>query len=269
MKNIAIAVIALPLLSIAVTPTVAKAKLGEEKAELIKRFGTNYRPNSPGRFGEEGLLFESRTLTVNVTLVGGRSVQELYFSKLPLVAGRPPADLWKAVREKNVPGASWQKNGDNGFATPDGVFTTWFTPTTEAGAEFTFSVAINNQLKLKGFNAVNGEESPYKPGGKPPGANNEQGSTRDAAAERGGGFRTGPAFICSPVKGNIEMMIGYVNQRQRDKFDRAINTGMVQTAAPGEPIEVIQENKGGLIKVRRASGAEVWTFKAVVTRSTP
>ncbi len=130
---------------VAIIPQIAVAKLGEDMPALTRRFGSNYRSEPAGRYAEEQYIFESKNLTVRVFLSGGHSVSEIYYGDRPLVNGRPPEAIWRAVREKNVPKMTWMPDGRGGFVSGDRRYTSWFH--TEASAlptAATYAIGISD-----------------------------------------------------------------------------------------------------------------------------
>ena len=88
--------------------TSADAKLGENTAEVIKRFGPNYVKENLS-IGER-YKFRSQNVTADVTMVDGVSVAETYFSDHPLTKqGEPPNEIVRAVLKTNVPQAHWHE----------------------------------------------------------------------------------------------------------------------------------------------------------------
>ena len=136
-------------LATALHPRPAVAKLGEDMPALIKRFGSNYQPFSPGQGRGTAYKFESKNFAVTVILVKEHSVLEYYYSDHALINGRPPESIWHAVREKNVPGAKWLPDNRGGFTSADYRYTSWF-DTANLPANYTYGLAISDRLALVG-----------------------------------------------------------------------------------------------------------------------
>ena len=112
---------------------VAHARLGEASDQLIKRFGKPIK-SEPKERGvvQSTFKFSDGTLEVEVTFADDRSVEERYFSTVPLeTTGEPPVAIVREIFNKNAPTQKWHDapvsgvHEDSAFVTADGLFGAW------------------------------------------------------------------------------------------------------------------------------------------------
>ena len=217
----------------------AHAKLGESKNQLTARFGHNVRQEAPPRLGDESFTFTLPDMAVTVIMAGGRSVQEVYYTKKPLdFDGLPPFPLWEAIRAKSVPGVKWNFDRSGHCVTPDGVYTSWVEAAADRSTGYTGHIGVANYLALRGFNAVSGTEDHARSG--------------DTDLTRGSTVALQPA---SANEREIKQLLTYLKAHNPDAFAYTLSHSHIYKLPGGVPVQKLSSSvspeTGFIVHLRR------------------